>query len=58
MLKAYSSEHLLMDASEVWELFIETHLILEIQTTFTLQELFTKTYDGITKKKMKVASPI
>ena len=40
-----------MDASEVWELFIETHLILEIQTTFTLQELFTKTYDGITKKK-------
>ena len=31
------------------------HLILEIQTTFTLQELFMKTYDGITKK-MKAAS--
>ena len=46
-----------MDVSEVWELFFETHLILEIQTAFTLQELFMKTYDGITKK-MKAASPI
>ena len=36
MLSAYSSEYLQTNASDVWELFFETHLILDIQITFTL----------------------
>ena len=36
MLSAYSSEYLQTNASNVWELFFETHLILDIQITFTL----------------------
>ena len=36
MFSAYSSEYLQTNASDVWELFFETHLILDIQITFTL----------------------
>ena len=33
-----------MDASKVWELFFETHFILAIQATFTLQKRYCKTF--------------
>ena len=44
MLSKYSSEYLKTDASEVWKLFFETHLILNIQTTFTLQKAHWKNF--------------
>ena len=40
MLSAYSSE----DASEEQKLFFETHLILDIQTTLTLQRSHCKDF--------------
>ena len=33
-----------MDASEVWELFFVTHLILDFQTTFILQKPHCKNF--------------
>ena len=34
----------MMDASEVWELFFQTHLILDIQTTLSLQKPYCKNF--------------
>ena len=40
MLSVYSSEYLQTYALDVWELFFEKHLILDIQTTFTICKSF------------------
>ena len=39
-----------MVAFEVWKLFFDADLILDIQTTLRLQKLIAKTFDGNTLK--------
>ena len=58
MLSAYSSEYFQTDASDVWELFFEMHLILDIQTKFTLCKSFIAKICDEIKIKMEASSPI
>ena len=44
MISAYSSEHALTDASEVWKMFFEAYLILDIETTIRLQKPHCKNF--------------
>ena len=46
MVSVYSSKHFWTDASEVWKLFFEMHLVLDIQTIFKLQKLHCKNFWG------------
>ena len=50
ILSGYSSEKPYRDASEVWILFCETYLILDMQAMFRLQYLIAKNFDENTQK--------
>ena len=57
MVSAYSPGHLLTDTIELWKLFFQEHLILDVKQHSDYKSLIAKTFDGSTLK-IKAASPI